>query len=330
MGWRNRIDLMPRKKSLCDFTKTIQSRSRLKWLWLLICLSRQADGFHNVKLDRRCIPKKDIKYHHLSSFNIVCSKKRNFFKQQWIASERFAVVATQDDELAIDELTITTDNENKVRLQNEEETVPTKMIDAIRIFFFTGDYGPFYVILALFYLIVWRVQIGFLSPLSIGENLAVMFGSVLLWTFQEHIIHERLLHSKYDWYGKSIHQSHHDKPYYHISLDPAGLLIGWMLIAHVIFRCLLPTLPLALTATISYSAAGLFYEWSHYIVHTKVRLSGKFWRRVKENHMRHHLVSHDYWFGFSLPWIDDVFDTNPDVRIVKRQQQQNQQNVPQT
>jgi hypothetical protein len=154
-------------------------------------------------------------------------------------------------------------------------------------------------------------------------DVIVFATTVLFWSFQEHFLHDKVLHSKADWIGKDIHQTHHEKPYYHISLDPATLLIGWMLAAHCFFQLVLP-LPLALTATVAYSSAGLFYEWAHYIVHTRVKGSTKFWKRVKQNHMRHHLVSENYWYAFSLPWIDDWFQTNPDVRQVRQVQKKNE------
>lgn len=196
------------------------------------------------------------------------------------------------------------------------EKVPTKMSEAVRVFFFSGDLGPLYVGVLLLVFTLWRLDLQSFRLLD-----GVVFGAaVVFWWFQEHILHQRFLHSKLDWMGKDIHQGHHDKPYYHISIEPAGLLLGWMLTVHVILRCLvLPSsLPLALSATLGYSLAGLFYEWAHYIVHTKVRLKSPFWKTVKDNHIRHHLVNHDYWFGFSLPLIDDLFQTNPSVADARR------------
>jgi hypothetical protein len=197
------------------------------------------------------------------------------------------------------------------------EQVPTKMSEAVRVFFFSGDFGPLYVGVLLLACALWRLDLQSFQLLD-----GVVFGAaVVFWWFQEHILHQRFLHSKLDWMGKDIHQMHHDKPYYHISIDPAGLLVGWMLTVHLLLRFLLfpSSLPLALSATLGYSLAGLFYEWSHYIVHTKVRLKSPFWKQVKDNHIRHHLVNHHYWFGFSLPLIDDLFRTNPSVADARRQ-----------
>lgn len=57
--------------------------------------------------------------------------------------------------------------------------------------------------------------------------------------------------------GKAIHKEHHEQPYFHVSLDPPGLIIGVMLLAAGVFAGLLgPSNPLCLTATAAYWAAG--------------------------------------------------------------------------
>ena len=193
--------------------------------------------------------------------------------------------------------------------------MPDTMQDALRIFFLTGDFGPLLVVMSILTFVGMRIQMSSLQMLDV----VLFVATVTFWSFQEHFLHEKVLHSKIDWIGKDIHQSHHEKQFYHISIDPAPLLLGWLFLAHAVLRAILP-LPLALTATIAYSTSGLFYEWAHFIVHTKVRFRSNFWIRVKENHVRHHMVSDKFWFAFSMPFMDDLFGTNPSVRQVKRQQ----------
>lgn len=199
-------------------------------------------------------------------------------------------------------------------LDGGQEIVPTNMQEAIHTFLFSGDFGPLMVVASIIILMNTRIQMSSLGMV----DLIVFALTVVFWSVQEHFLHEKVLHSEMDWIGKEIHQGHHEKPFYHISIEPAPLLLGWMLAAHLMLRLLLP-LPLALTATVAYSLSGIFYEWAHFIVHTKVRFRSHFWRRVKENHVRHHMVSDQYWFAFSMPFMDDIFDTNPPVREVKRQ-----------
>jgi hypothetical protein len=197
------------------------------------------------------------------------------------------------------------------------EQVPTTMSEAVRVFFFSGDFGPLYVVISLLAMSVWRLNAA--VPLELSDLMAFA-SAVVFWWIQEHVIHQRVLHSQWNWVGKEIHEGHHAKPYFHVSIDPAGLLLTWLAVAHVILRCIFSSsLPLAVSATVGYASAGLFYEWAHYIVHTRVPLSGsEFWTRVKANHIRHHCVNHDYWFAFSLPLVDDLFQTNPSVKEARR------------
>jgi len=166
----------------------------------------------------------------------------------------------------------------------DEEAVPTNLQDAVRTFFFNTKYlGPPIAALAIVYLSAWRVELlAQHGPSLAGDGLAFA-GAVLFWSFQEHWMHGKLLHSDFDWLGKRIHEGHHRRPYHHVSIDPAWLMLGWLFAAHVLIRAVLP-LPVALTATVGYSCAGLFYEWTHFIVHTKVRFRrNSYWQQLK-NH----------------------------------------------
>jgi hypothetical protein len=149
----------------------------------------------------------------------------------------------------------------------------------------------------------------------------VFLGTIFFWCIQEHVLHGKLLHSKLDWYGKEIHEAHHKRPYHHVSLDPAWLMMTWLGAAHLLLRLVIfpSSLSLTLTATVAYATAGLWYEFLHYIVHTKVRFpKNSYLRRMKDHHARHHLVDSRYWLGFSLPAVDDLFDTNPTMSQVRQ------------
>ena len=199
------------------------------------------------------------------------------------------------------------------------EAVPTNMRAAIRRFFFGKDIGPILVVGSIASFLQTRFALAAASaPLSMTD-LALFATSIVFWWFQEHILHRKALHSNFDWMGKRIHEAHHDRPYHHVSIDSAELIMGWLLTVHVFLRAVLP-LPLALSATIGYATAGLFYEWAHYIVHTKVKPKrGSFWARVRDNHMRHHKINEKYWLAFSVPGIDDLFGTNPNVKEARRE-----------
>mmetsp|Transcript_8880 Transcript_8880/g.18942 ORF Transcript_8880/g.18942 Transcript_8880/m.18942 type:complete len:369 (-) Transcript_8880:229-1335(-) len=216
------------------------------------------------------------------------------------------------------------------------EAVPTTWKQALTRFFLQEP-GPPLVILSILYFIIARITTH--SPLTPTDT-AIFSLSIFFWTLQEYFLHKFVLHSKFHWIGKEIHRTRHNKPYFHVSIDPPALLLGWLFTVHILLRMVLPW-NLCLTATVGYATAGLVYEWSHYIVHTKVRApfhssSGSdasercaistfqksianLFLQMRDNHMRHHLVDDEFWFAFSLPVMDDVFGSNPDVREVKKE-----------
>jgi Fatty acid hydroxylase superfamily len=220
--------------------------------------------------------------------------------------------------------------------------VPTTLNEALGVFFGSSQYhGPRLIVLFLSAFIYQRIELGYVAgsithpvmqwlqsssliPLVNGlEEFGVAGMAIVFWWIQEHVMHQKLLHSQHmDWIGKEIHVNHHNQPYYHISIDSAPIMIGWLTVVHLLLRfgfsSVLP-LHLIYTATIAYGMAGLFYEWTHFIVHTKVRFSSKsFWTKVKNHHARHHLINHDNYFAFTITKIDDLFGTNPDVTKVPR------------
>lgn len=138
--------------------------------------------------------------------------------------------------------------------------VPTTMGQALTTFFLSRTYhGPRTVVLVLLELLAawWHV-----STNAVLEG-AVASTAVLFWSIQEHWMHQHLLHSRADWMGKQMHEKHHDKNYFYVSIDPTPLLLGWFGTAFALLAWILPSWPLTVAATFGYGAAGLFYEWSH-------------------------------------------------------------------
>jgi len=201
------------------------------------------------------------------------------------------------------------------------DRIPTTLREALRVFLFGPKKGPLLVILCTMSAAIWRIFPALNENNGINlVDMSLFSAAIIFWWFQEHAMHLHLLHSRFDWTGKVIHEAHHAKPYHHISIDPPGLMIGWLLAVHVCLRLFLP-LHLAVSATLGYSCAGLFYEWAHFIAHTKVRFApNSYWQRMKDHHIRHHLVDSKSWLGFSLPAVDDLFGTNPTVKQVRRNQ----------
>ncbi|KAL7533480.1 hypothetical protein ACHAXR_005260 [Thalassiosira sp. AJA248-18] len=205
-----------------------------------------------------------------------------------------------------------TNNTSKQISEADDEAVPSTWTHALHRFFI-GDIGPPLVLLSISGFIYTRCHLS--TPFSMTE-LTIFASAIFFWWIQEYFFHRVLLHSPLNWIGKSIHQSHHQKNYFHVSIDPPELLLGWLFTAHFMMKMILPW-HTCLTATIGYALAGLGYEWSHYIVHTKVKAPPSLFSQMRDNHIRHHLVDDRYWYAFSVPAMDDLFDTNPNVRDVR-------------
>lgn len=217
------------------------------------------------------------------------------------------------------------ENSSEIDCLPDEPDVPRTMREALSLFWTSKQYpGPRWVVLSLASLVGARLMNA--TPFSGLMDVLVFFGAILVWVLQEHWIHGKLLHSTRDWFGKEIHQNHHAKPYYHISMDPAPLLMAWLWSAYLVFHFVLPTNALAMTATLGYACAGLFYEWTHFLVHTRVPFRrDSFWRQRKDHHQQHHLLDNRYWLSFSVPSVDSLFGTRPQVQDVVLQQRQLQQ-----
>ncbi len=256
------------------------------------------------------------------------------------------IISRQEDAVVIIPAAITTTTE--ATTTTKEELVPSTWSQALHRFFL-GDIGPPLVLLTISGFIYTRCQLLSTTPLSIME-LILFSSAIVIWWFQEYFFHRVLLHSPLNWIGKSIHKTHHDKDYFHVSIDPPQLLLGWLFAAHFIIKALIPQWHLCLSATIGYSVAGLVYEWSHYIVHTKVKpriipsstspsnnkqqsflermviqpiMRG--YSKMRDNHIRHHLIDSRYWYAFSVTEMDDLFHTNPNVKELKKEMKKNKE-----
>ena len=129
--------------------------------------------------------------------------------------------------------------------------IPNNMPDALNRFFLGPNKGPICVVGMLFFMTAWRLSLSPLTPLD-----AALFGGMaLFWCIQEHVIHDKLLHSQFAWMGRDIHKAHHEKPYFNISIDPAWLMIAWLSAAHALFRFLLPL------SSKSFGNIGICFFW---------------------------------------------------------------------
>lgn len=184
-------------------------------------------------------------------------------------------------------------------------------LQAVSCFF--SEATPRFIVTVLAVTVLARMSLA-LSPGSAGAFCALEAGvavaTALYWCFQEWVLHDKLLHAPFEWFGKDIHSFHHDLPYYHLSVDSLGLAAAWFTVAAAMGLALSPTWAVACTAVGTYTICGLVYEFAHFISHTKVPLPRQL-AALRQHHMNHHLVSSRHWLAFTLPWIDSAMGTLP-------------------
>ena len=73
-----------------------------------------------------------------------------------------------------------------------------------------------------------------------------------------------------------------------------------------------------MTATFAYTVMGLFYEFVHYLAHTKVQPKWEFLRNIKAHHMKHHLIDDRFWQTFTWTEIDRFMGTAPGAKELQR------------
>lgn len=174
-------------------------------------------------------------------------------------------------------------------------------------------------------LLVWTPVIAFLfyRSFAVLQLSAFMIGGMFAaglftWTLAEYLLHHYVFHfpAKSNFAKRFvfiIHGLHHDDPNdpTRLVMPPvAGVLIAIVLFS--LFRLFLGAIyvqPFFAAFLIGY----LCYDYTHYAVHhfTPHTRFGKF---VKQNHMVHHFVNHDLYWGVSSPLWDYVFGTLPESK----------------
>jgi len=129
-----------------------------------------------------------------------------------------------------------TDEDTKAIGEKKDEVIPSTWPHALHRFFL-GEIGPPLVVLSILGFIYTRCRLPI--PVSLSEC-TVFLSMIVFWSLQEYGLHRVVLHSKFNHIGKEIHQGHHDKNYFHISIDPPTLLLGWLLVAHLVIKSIFP------------------------------------------------------------------------------------------
>jgi hypothetical protein len=146
---------------------------------------------------------------------------------------------------------------------------------------------------------------------------------VVWWPLQEWLAHRFILHAEpKEVAGRTIdpkvaqlHRAHHADPWRNVGLPLPFLTLAvpvhaaaWLLLTRNRER--------ALTGMLAYSSATLVYEWTHFLTHTAYRPRGSWFRRLQRRHRLHHFKHEKHWYGFTVPYVDDLFGTAPDPSTI--------------
>jgi sterol desaturase/sphingolipid hydroxylase (fatty acid hydroxylase superfamily) len=115
---------------------------------------------------------------------------------------------------------------------------------------------------------------------------------VVWWPVQEWLAHELILHAP-------------PRKVVLILLAVAVSPLVWLGIARG--RPKVAATGLAATA-----AMTLVYEWSHFLTHTSHRPRRQWYRTLQRRHRLHHFKDEHNWYGFTMPFVDDLLGTAPD------------------
>jgi hypothetical protein len=146
---------------------------------------------------------------------------------------------------------------------------------------------------------------------------AVILG---LEPFTEWVIHVFVLHAKpkrvlgrdVDLFVARKHRRHHADPRDVDLVFVPMQVIGPGLIAVVALVVLLaPDRGLGLTGLVTGVGMLLTYEWTHYLIHTRYRPRGRYYRSIHRAHRLHHFRNERYWFGVTINVGDHVLGTFP-------------------
>lgn len=167
-------------------------------------------------------------------------------------------------------------------------------------------------------LLIWRLTLGF--P-SVGE-LGLVAAIIVWWSFQEWWAHRWLLHMKpvniggrrLEFPPARIHRAHHARigdP--DLITLPTPMVIGLVPVNIAAWWFAMPSPTWAVTAMWAYASCAVAYEWTHLFSHTDLRPRSRFAQVIQQRHLLHHRRSANNWYGFTIPWVDDLLGTAPSL-----------------
>ena len=150
---------------------------------------------------------------------------------------------------------------------------------------------------------------------------------VAAFPFVEWVIHVFVLHWKPRRLGPveldsllaRKHRAHHADPRDIPLVFIPWQVLAWTLPVYVLVALLaFPRLGLGLTFLAFLGVLGMFYEWTHYLIHSDYKPRTRAYRAVWRNHRLHHYKNEHYWFTVtSSGTADRVLGTYPDPASVE-------------
>jgi Fatty acid hydroxylase superfamily len=149
---------------------------------------------------------------------------------------------------------------------------------------------------------------------------------IALFPFYEWVIHVVILH----WRPRRIagvgidpllarkHREHHVDPREIPLIFIPWQSLLWVLPTSVAIALLVfPRLGMGLTYLAFLAVLGLWYEWSHYLIHSDYKPKTAVYRAIWRHHRLHHFKNEHYWFTVtSSGTADRVLRTSPDPATV--------------
>ncbi|MFB7371967.1 sterol desaturase family protein [Streptomyces sp. NPDC056222] len=150
---------------------------------------------------------------------------------------------------------------------------------------------------------------------------------ILLFPLLEWLIHVFVLH----WRPRKVagvvldtllarkHREHHVDPRQVPLVFIPWKALVWVIVGYNAAALIaFPRLGQALTFMVTVAAAGLVYEWTHYLIHSDYRPRSRAYKAVWRNHRLHHYKNEHYWFTVTTTAsADRLLGTYPDPATVQ-------------
>jgi sterol desaturase/sphingolipid hydroxylase (fatty acid hydroxylase superfamily) len=152
--------------------------------------------------------------------------------------------------------------------------------------------------------------------LSVYSALWLFFSGLFVWTLTEYVLHRFVFHLQFkSQLGQRIHfifhGVHHDYPNDAKRLVmPPSASIPLSALFYLLFSLVLGSIRVV-PFFAGFMLGYLVYDMMHYAIH-HFRIENRYWKKIKEHHMRHHFVDSTKGFGVSSALWDVVAGTDYD------------------